>query len=89
MTIHDVDESHKTAGMYQLQVFCLGTGRLNIGFSIGGTSRNDTLRCIVDDIAVANMPIDVSDSDIMEVTISPSEASYCQIAYRVDRIPSV
>ena len=88
MTIHDVDESHKTAGMYQLQVFCLGTGSLDIDFSIGDASRNDALRCIADDIAVANMPLAATDSDIMEITIRPSEASYCQIAYRVDRIPS-
>lgn len=89
MTIHDVDESHKTAGMYQLQVFCLGEGTLDIDFSIGDASRNDTLRCIGDDIAVANMPIEMADSDIMEVTIRPSETSDCQIAYRVDRIPAV
>lgn len=88
MTIHDVDESHKTAGMYQLQVFCLGTGSLDIDFSIGDASRNDALRCIADDIAVANMPLEATDSDIMEITIRPSEASDCQIAYRVDRIPS-
>ena len=88
MTIHDVDKSHKTAGMYQLQVFCLGTGLLDVDFSIGDASRNDTLRCIVNDIAVANIPLEVADSDIMEVTIRPSEASDCQIAYRVDRIPA-
>lgn len=88
VTIHDVDESHKAAGMYQLQVFCLGTGSLDIDFSVGDASRNDALRCIADDIAVANMPLEATDSDIMEITIRPSEASDCQIAYRVDRIPS-
>ena len=83
MTIYDRDESHKNAGLYTLQVFCIGKGQLDINFKIADSNKSNILKC-QPDISTALLSIQTEAADLSEVIITPNDSAICQIAYRID-----
>ncbi|WP_432623324.1 hypothetical protein [Bifidobacterium sp.] len=82
-----VDELHNS-GMYQLTVFCLGNGKLDIDFSIGTAARQQTMQCLTESVnqTSVNLDVDIADTGTVNSTtvITPTSSSKCLIAYRLD-----
>lgn len=80
MSILDVDNSTWDAGDYQLTVYCMGTGTLDVSFSIGETHEERSMTCSKD-IAQESLNVRTEGADKGQVGITPSEDSKCEIAY--------
>jgi hypothetical protein len=85
MTIRDEDHSEWKAGLYQLSTYCMGTGTLDISFSIGEDSRNGQMECSPE-IGILGITIETKGADIGTVIITPSSNSKSEIAYRIDML---
>ncbi len=83
----NVEELHNS-GTYQLTVFCLGDGTLNIEFSIGTATRQQTMQCLTESVnqTSVNLNVDIADTSVANSTtvITPADPSKCLIAYRLD-----
>lgn len=83
----NVEKLHNS-GTYQLTVFCLGNGNLNIEFSIGTAARQQTMQCLTESVnqTSVNLNVDIADTGTANSTtvITPANPSKCLIAYRLD-----
>lgn len=84
MTIRDESASSQPAGMYTLTTQCIGTGELDVRFTMGDQTVQDVMRCSAGSISNGTMSLDVDETDRVVVEIAPSDGAKAEIAYRID-----
>lgn len=80
----DTDDSPWDAGNYQLTVYCMGTGTLDVSFAIGGHHAERTMPC-ADDIRQESLSVQTEGASEGQISITPSEDSESAIAYWIDQ----
>ena len=67
----DVDASYKKQGTYQLRVFCLGEGNLDVEFSVGKATSKKVHPCTADEVSNTVLLVSSDEADNSVVNISP------------------
>lgn len=80
MSIHDVDETTWEAGSYRLTVYCMGSGSLDVSFSIGEDRVERTMSCAAD-VAQESLSLRTAGASEGHVGIVPSDNAVSEIAY--------
>lgn len=81
------DESNieQDAGTYALIVQCIGSGDLNIAFTMGEETANTLLACPDADISSATLTLHVGTTQRSVVEITPTAGTKAEYAYCIDK----
>lgn len=82
----DESNTEQEAGTYTLTVQCIGSGDLNIAFTMGEQNAHTLLACADTDISSATLTLQVGATQRSVVAITPAEGTKAEYAYCIDKV---